>query len=149
MATIAGAGLGRVLDVVTLAGGKGFSLKNANAVSFVCYSPNNNGVFTLTIAKTYSGAYAQNSIKPFTYWYSQTAADGTGQWSRQTLAAGNAVTVSGAIVPAGIPLFATAMPDGYHYVKLPTSVDASATVTAVLHDLAVGRKPANLAILGA
>lgn len=150
MTNIAGVGLGRVLDVVTVGDAKGISVVNANALSFVCYSPNSDGVFTLTISKTFGSGYTQPSgFNPFTYYYTQTAADGTSAWSKATQAASNAITVSGSVTNIVIPFFTTQMPDGYKYVKLTGATDASRTVTVVLHDLAVRRDPTNLAILGA
>jgi hypothetical protein len=147
--TIAGAGLGRVFDVVTVASGKGFSVKNCNAVSILVDSPSSTAVVTLTVAKVFGGPYAANGATPFTYYYSQTASDGTSAWTRNTQAASNVVTVAGSLVVVCIPLYMTQLPDQFDYLKVTTTVDGAALTTCILHDLAVQRAPANLAILGA
>jgi hypothetical protein len=147
--TIAGAGLGRVFDSCLVASGNGLCTRNANAVSINVNSPNSDAVITLTVAKTFGGAYAANGAVPFTYYYSQTSSSGTGQWVRNTQAAGAVVTVAGSIVVVSIPLYMTQLPDGYDYIKVTTTVDASAITQVLFHDLAVQRAPANLAVLGA
>jgi hypothetical protein len=148
MATIAGVGLGRVLDVIPIAAGQGFSIVNANAVDFVCTGAD---TFTLTVATSFAGTYrAYNyftpNFTPFTYWYQRADTNGTHAWTRQTQVAASAVT-QGSAYTTVIPLFSTQLPDGYNYVKM--SVGASGLVCAVLHDLSVARTPANLQILGA
>ncbi len=159
MATIAGVGLGRVLDVVPIAAGQAFSMANANAVDFVCTGDGSTSVFTLTIATSFGGTYrAFNfftpNFTPFTYYYGNTATNGTAGWTRVTMAAAASAVTQGAGTPSGtytttvIPLFSTQLPDGYNYVKLTNSGGAG-LVTAILHDLSVARKPANLQILGA
>jgi hypothetical protein len=147
--TIAGAGLGRVFDMAYVASGNGLNTRNANAVSINVNSPSSTAVITLTVSKTFGGAYAQNGINPFTYYYSQTASNGTGQWIRNTQAASNVVTVAGSIVVVSIPLYMTQLPDQFYYIKVTTTVDGSALTQVLFHDLAVQRAPANLAVLGA
>jgi len=146
--TISGVGLGRVYDVIPIAAGVGFSLKNANAVDFVCTGAD---TFTLTVATSFAGTYRAYSYftpnyTPFSYYYQRADTNGTNAWTRQTLTAASVVTQAGAYTTV-IPLFATTLPDGYMYAKLTAS--ASGLVCAVLHDLAVARTPANLTILGA
>lgn len=158
VATQAGVGLGRVVDVIPIAAGQGFSLKNANAVDFFCTGDGSTSVFTLTVAATFGGTYYTYSdftpnFTPFTYYYGQTATNGTAAWFRTTMTAANAVTPGTTGTPgktftsAMIPLFSTQLPDGYSYVKMTNSGGAG-LVTAVLHDLSVARAPANLKILG-
>lgn len=147
MATIAGVGLGRVFDVIPIASGVGFSLKNANAVSFVCTGAD---TFTLTVATTFGGTYrAYNfftpNFTPFTFYHQRADTNGTNAWTRQTQTAASTVVQAGAYTTV-IPLYATQLPDGYAYVKLTASV--SGLVSAYLHDLSVARKPENLQILG-
>jgi hypothetical protein len=149
MTNIAGLGLGHVFDVIPIADGIGFNVRNCNAVSFVCTSSNSAGVFTLTASKVFGSGYTGTGVTPFTYWYSNTAVDGTSTWTKQTLSAGNAVTFTGSILAGVIPLYTTQLPDGYNYVKMTGTVGATHLVCAVLHDLAVQRTPANLAKLGA
>jgi hypothetical protein len=147
--TIAGAGLGRVFDSCMVASGNGLSVKNCNAVSINVNSPSSTAVITLTVSKTFSGAYAANGATPFTYYYSQTASNGTGQWIRNTQAASNVVTVAGSIVVVSIPLYMTQLPDLYDYIKVTTTVDGSALTQVLFHDLAFQKSPANLLVLGA
>lgn len=147
MSTIAGLGIGRVFDVIPIASAQGFSLKNANAVTFVCTGAD---TFTLTVATSFGGTYrAFNfftpNFTPFTYYHQRADTNGTNAWTRQTQAAASAVTQAGAYTTA-IPLYSTQLPDGYMYVKMTASV--AGLVCAVLHDLSVARKPENLQILG-
>jgi hypothetical protein len=159
MSTIAGLGLGRVFDVIPIAAGKGFSLQNANAVDFVCTGDGSTSVFTLTVATTFAGTYRAYTyfipyFTPFAYYYGTTATDGTAAWQRVSMTAASVITPGTTGTPgatlttAVITLFSTEMPDGYSYVKMTNSGGAG-LVTAVLHDLSVARKPANLKILGA
>jgi hypothetical protein len=147
--TIAGVGLGRVFDSCMVASGNGLSVRECAAVSINVNSPNSDAVITLTVSKTFGGSYAANSATPFAYYYSQTASNGTGQWIRNTQAASNVVTVAGSIVVVSIPLFMTQMPDGYEYIKVTTTVDASAITQVLFHDLSFQKAPANLLVLGA
>lgn len=134
-------GLGRVFNVIPIAAGAGFSLKQASACTFVCTG---NDTFTLTVASTFGASYATPG-SVITRKYTNTSTNGTAAWVKATQAASNAVTIaSGTVV---FTVFGTQLPDPKAYLKV--SVGSGGLVTAILHDLTYGRAPANLAILGA
>lgn len=135
-------GLGRVLDVIPVAAGKGFKFRGASAVLFVCTGAD---TFTLTAASSYSGTYASPG-NILTHYYQRADTDGTHAWTRQTLTASNAITQASAYTTA-FEVLTSMIADPSDYLKV--SVGASGLVTAILHDLTVQRKPANLEILGA
>lgn len=134
-------GLGRVFNIIPIAAGAGFSLKQASAVTFVCTG---NDTFTLTVASTFAASYATPG-NIITRKYTNTATSGTATWVKATQAASNAVTISSGTV--AFTVFGTQIPDPKAYLKL--SVGSGGLVTAILHDLTSQRTPANLAILGA
>jgi hypothetical protein len=134
-------GLGRLFNVAPIAAGAAVSLKDATAVTFVCTG---NDTFTVTVASTFGGSYATPG-NILTQKYTNTATNGTAAWVKASQSASNAVTISSGTV--AFTVFANSLPDTKTYVKC--SVGSGGLVTAVLHDLAVQRTPANLAILGA
>lgn len=135
------AGLGRAFDVVPIAAGQGLSFKACSGISFVCTG---NDTFTLTVASSFAGSYATpGSI--FTYYYTNAQTNGTAAWAKATQAASNAVTIASGT--AVIELLETQLADPSCYVKM--SVGSGGLVCAVLHDLDVQRKPANLVKIGA
>jgi hypothetical protein len=133
--------LGRAFNVIPIAAGKGLSMKECSAVSFVCTG---NDTFTITVAATFAGSYATPG-NIITVVYTSTATDGTAAWVKTTQAASNAVVIaSGTVV---FTVLGPDLPDPKCYVKC--SVAAAGLVAAVTHDLTVRRTPANLAKLGA
>jgi hypothetical protein len=151
--TQAAQGLGRVYDVIAQAGGVYFSLKNANAVSFVVVSSG-----TSSLALVGATTYAAGTNSTWTtahgfgqtgFWYQNTVATGTAAWTKQTSVwTTNSIALAGTTAYVGvITVYATQFADGYSYIKATGT--STTTVTAILHDLAVARTPANLAILGA
>ncbi|MGW2720847.1 hypothetical protein [Streptomyces sp. NPDC001492] len=134
-------GLGRVYNVIPIAAGNAFKLRGASACSFVCTG---NDTFTLTVASTFGGSYASPG-NIITKKWTNTATNGTAAWVEATQSASNAVTISSGTVVFTVLTSQIADPSAY----LKVSVGASGLVTAILHDLTVARKPANLEILGA
>lgn len=134
-------GLGRVFNVIPIAAGNALKLRGASAVSFVCTG---NDTFTLTVASTFGGSYASPG-NIITKKWTNTSTNGTAAWVEATQAASNAVTISSGTVVFTVLTSQIADPSAY----LKVSAGGSGLVTAVLHDLTVGRKPANLEILGA
>lgn len=136
-------GLGRLLDVIPIAAGQGFKFRGASAVTFVCTGAD---TFTLTVASTFAGSYATpgNVINHF---YQRADTNGTHAWTRQTQAASNAVVQANAGYTTAFEVLTSFMSDPSAYLKV--SAGGSGLVTAILHDLTVQRKPANLEILGA
>jgi hypothetical protein len=134
--------LGRVFDVVPIASGVAISLKNCSGITFVCTGAD---TFTLTVAPTFAGSY----VTPGTiinHYYQAAATNGTAAWTRQTQVAADNV-VQGSAYTTVIEVFGSQIPDPNTYIKCTRS--AAGLVMAVLHDLTVQRKPANLAILSA
>lgn len=134
-------GLGRAINVIPIAAGKAFKLRGASAVTFVCTG---NDTFTLTASSTFGGSYTSPG-NIITRKQTCTATDGTAAWVEATQTASNAVTISSGTVVFSVLTSQIADPNAY----LKVSVGASGLVTAILHDLTVQRKPANLEILGA
>lgn len=133
--------LGRTVNVIPIAAGKGISMKHAAGVLFVCTG---NDTFTVTVASTYAGSYATPGNVVTQKW-TCTATDGTAAWVTASQAASNAVTIASGTVAFYVP--ATSIPDPKAYIKC--SVGSAGLVTAIVGDLLVQRKPDNLAILSA
>ncbi|MEY9876637.1 hypothetical protein ABH931_006147 [Streptacidiphilus sp. MAP12-33] len=135
-------GLGRLLDVIPIAAGQGFKFRGASAVTFVCTGAD---TFTLTVASTYSGSYASPG-NVLSHFYQRADTNATHAWTRQTQAASNAVVQANAGYTTAFEVLTSFMSDPSAYLKV--SAGGSGLVTAILHDLTVQRKPANLEILG-
>ncbi len=135
-------GIGRLVDVIPIAAGQGFKFRGASAVLFVCTGAD---TFTITAASTFAGSYATpgNIIN---HYYQRTTTNGTVAWTKQTQALSNAVVQASAYTTA-FEVLTSMIADPQAYLKV--SVGASGLVTAILHDLVVQRKPANLEILSA
>ncbi len=144
-------GLGRVFNVVHTADTVGIDMRECSAVSFIVKASGASSV-ALTAAKTFTGSYdnftTANGFGQTTRWYQSTTATGTAAWTKQTAVwTTNSIALAGTTAYVSVfTVFGSQMADGYLYIK-PTCTNA--TVVALLHDLTVQRKPANLAILGA
>jgi hypothetical protein len=136
-------GLGRLLDVIPIAAGNAFKFRGASAVTFVCTG---NDTFTLTVASTFGGSYATpgNLIN---HYYQRADTNATHAWTKQTQSLSNAVVQASSGYTTAFEVLTSWITDPNAYLKV--SVGASGLVTAILHDLTVQRKPANLEILGA
>lgn len=150
--TIAGQGLGRVFDVVHDASGNMFSMKNANAVSFIVKS---SGAASLAVvaAKSFGGSTTNwttaNGFGQTSYFWQQAGVVGTAVWTKQTATwTTNSVALAGTTgYTSVITIYGTQFADGYDYIQA-TGTNTT-TVIALLHDLAVQRVPTNLVKLGA
>jgi len=136
-------GLGRAINVIAVADGVYVPLKDAGAVSFVCYLDAGD-TFTVQEATDAAGTGAVN-LATITD-YSRGSGVG-GVWTDVTQAAAATVVLSGAVNNdcAVFTISAEELSAGFTHVKC-TSTGAG-TVVAVLHDLKVQRTPANLAAL--
>jgi hypothetical protein len=145
-------GHGRVFDTVHDASGNMFSMKNASAVSFIVKS---SGAASLAVvaAKVFGGSTTTwttaNGFGQTATFSQQVGVDGTHGWTDQA-----AVWTTNSVALAGttgytsiIVVYTTQFADGFDYIQV-TGTNTT-TCVAVLHDLTVSRKPANLAILGA
>lgn len=129
-------GLGRLFNVVPIAAGRGLSLKNAAGVTFVVTGSD---TFTLTAATSFAGSYSSPG-NIIVRKYTNTATNGSAAWVKVDQSAANTVVVASGAVAFYVA--GTSLPDTYCYVKL--SAGGSGLVTAVIHDLAQQRTPANL-----
>lgn len=137
-------GLGRLVDVIPIAAGQGFKFRGSSAVLFVCTG---NDTFTITTSPTFGGSYTQpTGFNPINHFYQRSDTNGTHAWTRQTQTASNAVVQANSGYTTAFELLTSMVADPQDYVKV--SVGASGLVMAILHDLTVQRKPANLEILG-
>lgn len=136
-------GLGRVFDVIPIASGVVFSLKNASAVTFVCTGAD---TFTVTVGTVHSSA-ATDPGNVFNHFYQRADTVGAVAWTKQTQSADNAVIQANAGYTSVFTLHEAQVSDPNQFVKCVAS--ASGLVTAILHDLDVQRAPANLAVLNA
>jgi hypothetical protein len=134
-------GLGRVFDVNALADDVYVPMKNCGAVSFICYLAAGD-TYTLTEATDASGTGAQ-VLTTITRFHKQ-ATPGAA-WAEVTQAAASTMVVSSAFDVCVLTISGAELSDGYKFLKLAST--STGTVTAVLHDLAVQRKPGNLAAL--
>jgi hypothetical protein len=140
-------GLGRIFNVVPIAAGVGLSLKEAEAVTFLCTGSD---TFTVTTATTFGGTYRAGSFftpawAPITRLHKSTSTAGTAAWTLTTITAADNTGAQTNLT--AFTVFGNSLPDTYAYIKC--AVGASGLVTAILHDLKVARKPANLTIVGA
>lgn len=136
-------GLGRVLDVIPIASGNAFKFRNASAITFVCTAAD---TFTVTVASSFGGSYASPG-NVLTHYYQRADTNGTHAWTRQALgSASNAITQGNAGYTTAFEVFTSMISDPNDYIKVTAS--SSGLVTAILHDLTVQRKPANLEVLG-
>ena len=132
-------GLGRVFNAIPIAAGVGFSLKDAQGVTLICTGAD---TFTVTASATQGGTYATPG-NIITRKQTNTSTAGAAKWVEATQTASNAVTIASGAVAFYVD--ANDLPAGDCYVKV--GVGASGLVTAIVHDLAVGRDAANLAAL--
>lgn len=136
-------GLGRVFNVVAVADDVYVPLKDAAAVSFVCYLGAGD-TYTVTSATTAAGGSAA-VLATVDHFYDST---GTGSaWTLQTQTAASTVVNAGT---AGhdcsvFTISEAELPDGHKFVKVAST--STGTVVAILHDLKVQRAPENLAAL--
>jgi len=143
-------GLGRLFNVAAHVGGASgtgaaaLSMRDADVITFVCRGAD---TFTITTSSTFGGTYASPGaiVKHF---YQASAGNGTVAWTKQTQTPSNAVVQANANYVTVITVLAPSLPDGAKYVKCQVT-GTTGTVTAIVHDLDVMRKPTNLAVLSA
>lgn len=141
-------GLGRVLNVIYTASGVSVPLTAGTAVTFVHAQPGT-GTATLTFTQTISGASSvalnigtqtAGSENLGSSW--NVGPDTGGTWTATAATSANVFTLGGATNDAGaVTVRAEQLADGYNCAVATAS---AGTVTAIIHDLLVGRKPSNL-----
>lgn len=132
--------LGRLVNVIPIAAGKALSLRQASGVLFVCTG---NDTFTLNQSSAFASGFATAAL--ITRYYTSTATDGTAAWVAVTQAAANNVVQTSGMT--AFHVFTSQLSDPNDYLKV--TVGASGLVTAIVYDLTVQSKPANLTLLGA
>ena len=140
-------GLGRVVNVVPIASGRGLALRDCSAITFVCTGSD---TFSLTTATTFAGTYRAGSFftpawAPISRLYLAAATNGSAAWTVSAIpAADNTGAQTNTVA---FTVHESQLPDTYKYLKC--TAGASGLVTAILHDLKVQRRPSNLAIVSA
>lgn len=134
--------LGRLVHPVAIADGVYVALKNAGGVTFSCYLAGAAGdTYTLTEAKDAAGTGAQ-VLATITRYHTSNGVGGA--WTLNTQASASTVVTTATTAQNGmvVEVEQAELSDTYKYVKL-TSTGAG-LVHAILRDLEVQRKPANL-----
>lgn len=134
-------GLGRVFNIIPVADGVFVNLTASTAVTFIGVKSGGD-TYTVQSSATASGGADLDVV---TYWYESTAADGSAAWTKHASQTADAAVVSTAIL-VGIEVTGKSLPDGHKYVKCTST--STGLVYAIVHDLTVQRKPANLPALG-
>lgn len=135
-------GLGRLYNVINPASGKYINMRDCAGITFSGFEVDGATQFQLTFAADSSGtgAVTPNVID---HYYGRSDDQSNGVWHKTTMAAGSLVTAADVTEDhVCIEVLATSCPDGKPWVKL--TGDGSSVVTAILHDLAYQRTPANL-----
>jgi hypothetical protein len=130
--------IGRLFNIVHTADAVYVSLKYAGAVTFVGQLDAGD-TFTITEATAQAGTGAQALAKITS---TNTVAKAGGTWTTTAQAAGSTVATA-ATEAITITIRAEQLSDGYSWIKCAST--STGTVMAILHDLSVQRKPANLA----
>lgn len=130
--------LGRLLDVYPIADDVYINLANAGGVTFIGYFAAGD-TWTLTEAKTAAGGSAA-VLTTITRWHSRVTL--TDPWVLNTQAAASTVVSTASQDVVCIEVEEAELSDDFSYVKLTST--STGLVTAILRDLQIQRKPANL-----
>jgi hypothetical protein len=135
-------GLGRLFNAHYPADDVYILMADAAGITFLGHEVDGATVFTITFSSDAAGT-ATTTPDIITSYYGKSADTSSGVWHRTTQTAAETVSAADATEDfVAIYVAANQCPDGYPYVKC--SGDGSATVMAVLHDLAHQRAPQNL-----
>ena len=139
--------LGRTVNAQYLMDNRYISLKDCQAVAFLCYLTGAAGdTYTLTEAKTAAGGSAQ-VLATITEWWTCTG-DGSDAWTKHTQAASSTVVTAAAATEncMAFEVQSAELSDGFKYVKVAST--GAGIVTVAQTQLTVQRTPANLAAIG-
>lgn len=136
-----GLGLGRVFNVVFAASGVHIPLTNAEAVSFVSWM--DAGTQSITLKESIDGASEAN-LAVISTLYKQPGVGGTWTAVTQAAAATYDHTTDATNDCFTFTVRGDQLSDGFNCVEV-TQVGAASQLVAIIHDLKVSRKPANLA----
>ena len=137
--------LGRLFDIVPVAQDVFFSVKDCGNVCFVGVLAAGD-TWTLAEATAISGGTEQN-LAVITKSYVQATGTGADTWTKLTQAANAAEVTSSSQDAVVIEVGVEQLSAGFDYLKLTST--STGTVTAILTDLKVQRKPENLPARGA
>jgi hypothetical protein len=137
--------LGRLFDIVPVADGVFINLKDCGGVTFLGILAAGD-TWTLQEATAASGGTEQN-LAVITKSYVQTTGAGADTWVKLTQAANAAEVTSASQDAVVIEVDVEQLSAGFDFVKLTST--STGTVTAILRDLKVQRKPENLPARGA
>jgi len=136
--------LGRLFDIVPVAQDVFFSVRDCENVCFVGVLAAGD-TWTLSEATAVSGGTEQ-TLAVITYSYVQATGTGADTWTKLTQAANAAEVTSSSQDAVVIEVDTDALSAGFDYLKLAST--STGTVTAILTDLKVQRKPENLPARG-
>lgn len=134
-----GTGLGKDFNVIPVATGKHVSMKNCDAITFVCYE--DGGAQAIAFKESIAGA-SEQVLPIFTEFY---AGDGVGGvWTKESQAADDAwakadTTAFDALV---VTVRAEQLSPGFDSVEC--TIDGAGICFAIQHGLKVQRAPQNL-----
>lgn len=135
--------LGRLVNVVPIAAGRGLSMLGCSGITFVTTGSD---TFTVTVAAGFAGSYASPGTLTCNV-YKSSATNGTAVWVKDNTLISTNTVVSGGAIATCFHIPGTSLPDTKNYIKV--SVGGAGLVMAILHDLYVQRAPANLPIVSA
>jgi hypothetical protein len=140
--------LGRLANVIPIAAGKPFKLRNASVAMFVVTGAT--AVATLNERQTFGGADTALPVIKTVYW--STVTDGTAAWNKLILAAAVNTFTNGTTTGLTTALttvfhvYTAHLSDPFAYLNCV--MGGSGLVSVYLGDLTVQRGPAALEILG-
>lgn len=137
--------LGRLFDLVPVADDVYINLSDCGGVTFLGILAAGD-TWTLTEATTAAGGSAA-TLAVITKSYVQTTGAGADTWTKLTQAANAAEVTSSAQDCVVIEVDVEQLSAGFDFLKLTST--STGTVTAILRDLKVQRKPENLPARGA
>lgn len=137
--------LGRLFDIVPVADDVYINMKDCGGVTFLGILAAGD-TWTLTEATTAAGAGAAG-LAVITKSYVQTTGAGADTWTKLTQTAASTEVTSSAQDAVVIEVEASDLSAGFDFLKLAST--STGTVTAILRDLKVQRKPENLPARGA
>lgn len=139
--------LGRLINAHYPADDVYISLKEASGVTFLGHEVDGATAFVLTFATDAAGT-ATSTPAVIDHFYGKSADVSAGVWHRTAQTASNTVNAAdGTEDFVAIEVLASMCPTvaGVRYPYVKCAADGAGTVLAVLHDLARGRAPQNLA----
>lgn len=137
-------GLGRLYNVIQPADDVYVNLAEAGGVDFFVFEVDGATSTTITFSSDAAGS-ATSTPDVIDHIYGRSNDTAAGVWHRTAVSPASETVVAADATEDQIciPILASQCPDGKPYVK--ATVDGSGVCTAVLHDLARQRTPANLA----